>query len=42
MVIDISSQKRLEINISHIFLETMLTTLSIANNESEVDLFIYF
>nr|CAG8504476.1 8535_t:CDS:10 [Entrophospora candida]CAG8514013.1 6898_t:CDS:10 [Entrophospora candida] len=35
MIIDISSQKRLEINITHIFLETMLTTLSIINNEKE-------
>ncbi|CAI2166885.1 9593_t:CDS:10 [Funneliformis geosporum] len=35
MVIDLSSQKRLEINITHIFLETMLTTLSIVNHESE-------
>ncbi|EXX73461.1 Vps13p [Rhizophagus irregularis DAOM 197198w] len=35
MVIDISSQKRLEINISHIFLETIFTTLSIVNHESE-------
>ncbi|CAG8543869.1 1688_t:CDS:10, partial [Acaulospora colombiana] len=35
MVIDISSQKRLEINVTHIFLETMLTTLSIIGHESE-------
>ncbi|CAG8552629.1 14898_t:CDS:10 [Dentiscutata erythropus] len=35
MVIDITSQKRLEVNISHIFLETMLTTLSIINHVSE-------
>ncbi|GES89872.1 vacuolar protein sorting-associated protein vps13 [Rhizophagus clarus] len=35
MVIDISSQRRLEINISHIFLETIFTTLSIVNHESE-------
>ncbi|CAG8769250.1 9672_t:CDS:10, partial [Dentiscutata erythropus] len=35
MVIDISSQKRLELNITHIFIETMWTTLSILNHESE-------
>ncbi|CAG8609296.1 9150_t:CDS:10, partial [Funneliformis caledonium] len=35
MVIDLSSQKRLEINITHIFMETILTTLSIVNNERE-------
>ncbi|CAG8450182.1 1456_t:CDS:10 [Cetraspora pellucida] len=35
MVIDITSLKRLEVNITHIFLETMLTTLSIINQESE-------
>ncbi|CAG8536787.1 2817_t:CDS:10, partial [Racocetra persica] len=35
MVIDITSLKRLEVNITHIFLETMLTTLSIINQVSE-------
>ncbi|CAG8475084.1 9038_t:CDS:10, partial [Acaulospora morrowiae] len=35
MVIDISSQTPLEVNITHIFLETMLTTLSIIGHESE-------
>ncbi|KAF0534769.1 vacuolar protein sorting-associated protein 13 [Gigaspora margarita] len=35
MMIDITSQKRLEINVTHIFVETMLTTLSIINQVSE-------
>ncbi|KAG9302115.1 hypothetical protein G9A89_020549 [Geosiphon pyriformis] len=35
LVVDISSQQRLEINITHIFLETMLTSLSIFDQEGE-------
>ncbi|CAG8516340.1 7059_t:CDS:10 [Ambispora leptoticha] len=35
LIIDVSSQKRLEVNITHIFLETMLTSLYILGQQRE-------